>query len=167
MTFGFEGLLYAMLTLTMFIVVLFWLPISVTWSFAAALCSSLVLPFALSVWLRGPVFRFMDIDILTQQGRQASRITCATRNTIAWFPLILSCGCFVAISGALIAEIRPIEPAEGTFTYELLANRLTLYSFGSVLLVAVASSIAGAIYSVLKPCRGIQDWITQTVLMPR
>ena len=165
-TIGFEGLLYAMLTMTIFIIVLFWLPISVTWSFAAALCVSLILPFALSAWLRGPVFRFMDIDILTRQGRQASRITCATRNTIAWLPLILSCGCFVAISGALIAEIRPIEPAEGTFTFELLANRVMLYSFGFVLVIALASSIAGAIYSVLRPGRGIQDWITQTLLLP-
>ncbi|MCH2180386.1 MAG: protein kinase [Mariniblastus sp.] len=165
-TVGFEGLLYAMLTLAIFMIVLFWLPISISWSFAAALFASMLLPFALNFWLLGPVFRFMDIDICTRQGRRASRLLSATRNSLAWLPLILACGCFVAISGALIADVREIQPAEGTFANELLENRVMFYGLCSTLMVALATGIGGAIYSVLKPSRGIQDWIFKTLLLP-
>ncbi|MDG2186192.1 MAG: protein kinase [Mariniblastus sp.] len=165
-TVGFEGLIYAMLTLAIFTIVLFWLPFSVTWSFTAALLASLILPFVLSFWLRGPVFRFMDIDICTRRGRRASRFTSAIRNTFSWVPLILSCGCFVAISGALIADIRLIQPAAGTFSHALLEHRSVFYLLCVTMFVAIATGIFGAIYSVLKPNRGLQDWITKTFLLP-
>ncbi|MEE2825256.1 MAG: protein kinase [Planctomycetota bacterium] len=166
-TVGFEGLIYAMLTLAIFMVVLFWLPISIFWSLAAAFFASTLLPFVLNFWLRGPVFRLMDIDICSRRGKQASRLMAATRNTLAWLPLIVTCGCFVAISGALIAEVRAVEPAEGTFASELLTNRPLFYGLAITMIAAMATGIGGAIYSVWKPRRGIQDRIFRTLLQPR
>ncbi len=165
-TIGFEGLIYTMITLAIFTIVLFWLPVSVAWSFSAALFVSLLLPFALSFWLRGPVFRFMDIDICTRKGRLASRFTCATRNALSWIPLILACGCFVAISGALTSDIQTSEPTQTTMTNELMSRPVVFYSLCIAMTVAVLTGITGAIYSIWKPTRGLQDWITKTLLLP-
>ena len=164
---GIEGILFGLFSLAIFTLFLFWVPVSATWSFLAALLVSLSFPAVLGFWLRGPVFRFMDIDICTRRGALASRLTTAVRNTIAWAPFILACGALVALSGLAIAEMKGFEPPPGTFTDQMWQHPRLMFGVVVSFAVACLLMLAGAIFAIRNPNRGLPDLITRTMLLPR
>lgn len=163
---GVEGLIYGLLATTIFMLFLFWVPVSATWSFLAALICSSAVPAILGYAVRGPVFRFMGIDLLNLNGRLASRWRCAFRNLVAWFPFMLLCGCLVAISGVAIAQMRGYDPPEGSFYDTMLKNPKLMWGIVAAFLISAFSVAAGIVVAILNPKRGIPELLTATKLMP-
>ena len=165
-TIGLEGVIYGMLSLAVYTVLLFWSPVSISWSFATGFLSSLVLPMVMGFWMRGPIFRFMDIDICHQQGGQASRMICALRNALAWGPLMIVTGAMTAFSGAGLARIKD-ELVEGSFAYALHNSPVLAGGIFAVAVAAMVLIVAGVVVAIRNPERGIQDFVSCTRLLPR
>ncbi len=164
---GVEGLIYGLLTTTIFMLFLFWVPVSATWSFLAALICSSAIPAIMGCAVRSPVFRFMGIDLVNLNNRLASRWRCGFRNMVAWFPFMLLCGCLVAISGVAIAQMRGYDPPEGSFYDTMLKNPKLMWGIFAAFLISAAALAAGIVAAVLNPKRGIPEILTGTKLMPR
>jgi len=88
----------------------------------------------------GPLLYLFGIAIQTEEGSKASRWRCLVRAFAAWSLLLLPW--LVIVSG-----------------HESIGNKL--------LLVLVPLAVGGAVYSTIRPERGIQDRIAGTYLVPR
>jgi tRNA A-37 threonylcarbamoyl transferase component Bud32 len=95
---------------------------------------------------RGGLLRALGMEIVTPDGRPASRVRAAARTLLAWAPLIVL---GFPASQALLSGVVP--KAE------------TMTASGLALLIL----LAGAIVAVLQPSRGIQDRLAGTWIVPR
>jgi hypothetical protein len=125
-----------------------------------ALVIDVALPALLGFWLRGgPVFHFLGIEVRRLDGRPASRWRCAWRNVVAWLPLTF----FNAVLPLYIA-MQTMSPDAETLPHSVLVLAI-LFSCGGACVGVLA--LAGVIYSIIRPRRGIQDLLAGTCLVPR
>ena len=106
----------------------------------------------------GPVFHLTGIQVRQAGGRRASRLRCGCRALAAWLPTIVG---HLAL-GSMLAGLSQSGGAESMDPMESLRT-------ASLLFVWMGGSLAqgvGALYAVVRPRRGIQDWITATRLVP-
>src|SRR5262249_52361349 len=115
-----------------------------------ALALDVALPALLGFWLRGePVFHFLGIEVRRLVGRPASRWRCAWRNVVAWVPLI-----FFNAFLPMYMLTNTMQPDAATMPrFDLLLVWFT--GCGGMCVEVLA--LAGVIYSVVRPRRGIQD----------
>jgi uncharacterized RDD family membrane protein YckC len=122
---------------------------------------ALVLPAALAAWTRGgPAFLWLGIEVRSGDGRPVGRWRAACRSLIAWSPVLIMAG-FVP-GFVLFGQFQQMSP-DGPPPAEILA--LVLTSCGGVVLSILA--LAGAVYSVIRPQRGLQDELAGTCLVPQ
>jgi hypothetical protein len=86
--------------------------------------------------------RWWSIGMTTRSGNPVSRRRALARALVAWSPLLAS--------GTLL--LGPGLPPRQAF---------------ATVAAAVLMTAAGVLYAVLKPDRGVQDWIAGTWLVPR
>jgi hypothetical protein len=118
----------------------------------------------------GPVFRFMKIVVLHQDGQPASRLRCAWRNFLAF----AGCLYFYSVIGAFNAKML-VSMWSGSYSpAEMFRFDNANPALGGLLLFSLCSSeillvvfIAGAIYALVRPQRGLQDLLAETRLVPR
>ena len=103
---------------------------------------------AAGVMRTGAVYRLARIAVVTRAGVEASRLRSLLRSAIAWSPLLLACSW--APAGVFDGELGDL-PA----------------MFGLSALISVSVFLAGAVYAIVQPERGIQDRIAGTYLVPR
>jgi hypothetical protein len=96
---------------------------------------------------RGGVLRILGLEVVTPDGRAASRLRVLARTCLTWLPLLLA---FAAIFGSRAAGV----PISGT----VFASGVAL----GLLVIAVAGIVA-----VRRPERGIQDRLAGTWIVPR
>ena len=98
----------------------------------------------------GVILGLLSIATVTKNGQVASRLKCLVRSLSAWSPVILGMLLLVA-EGSL--WMRPAETVSPWFP--------------SIMGWALSSQIAGAVWAVTHPQRGLQDRIAGTYLVPR
>jgi uncharacterized RDD family membrane protein YckC len=127
-----------------------------------------VVPVAMALlWPPGAAPHAFGLVVQTATGKPATRLRSAARSFIAWspfamfFPVLL----LIGFSGLAPNATRHWE------TQGVLTSILLLQGYAPVLLrveVALAAAlIAGAIYAVIRPSKGIPDLLARTWLMPR
>lgn len=101
----------------------------------------------------GPVFRLSGIEVRTRDRKLASKSICAVRSAISWLP-------FAIICLVMLAQIQlGLNPTLGAPSLALSAALvLTALLASGVILV-------GAVFALFNPMRGIQDFLTGTVLV--
>ncbi|HEV3025219.1 MAG TPA: hypothetical protein VGX76_22265, partial [Pirellulales bacterium] len=101
----------------------------------------------------GPVFRMTRIDVLRTDGNRASRLRCAWRSALAWTPVLVP----------LVAQSVP------ALTGDMAAHVAGIWQIvlGATVLFMWPISLAGAIYAVASPRRGLQDQLAGTFLVPK
>jgi hypothetical protein len=143
----------------------------VLWVVAScALC--LLLPAILGFAFRGgPVFRFMKIEVRRRDGKPASRLRCGWRNFLAYG----GCLYFYSLFGAYYSRIlmdmlAGRQASDFNFNFQSWDNPQTAaLAIGSmcsaeILLVVF---LAGAVYALVRPQRGLQDLLAGTQLVPK
>jgi uncharacterized RDD family membrane protein YckC len=112
---------------------------------------ALALPaFAAFVMLGGPVFRMTGIDVLRTDGNRASRPRCAWRSALAWTPVLVP----------LVGSSVPALTGDTQSGIRQIIVGLTILFMGPL-------AVAGAIYAVASPRRGLQDQLAGTFLVPK
>jgi uncharacterized RDD family membrane protein YckC len=91
----------------------------------------------------GPLFRLLDIAIVTPAGARASRWRAAARALAAWMPVFT-----IAIALSASDMLGP------TLAWTIAAAAATVF-------------VAGAAFALFRPSRGLQDQIAGTLLVPR
>jgi hypothetical protein len=140
---------------------------------AAALMNALM--------FRGGIMRLLGLDLVTADGRLASRRRVLARTLVAWAPVLLVGA--VAIWAIAVGEVRgglPSEPGRGFAPNVELSMRDTSRSAvssvrrsGLVDLIlwltplAVLVMTAGAIVAIVNPARGFHDRLAGTWVVPR
>jgi hypothetical protein len=124
------------------------------------LALDLLLPTVLAFWLRGgPVFRFLGIEVRRSNGRPAGRLRCAWRSAVAWEPLLV-CNAVLPLfilMGTPGSEIVRSPPS-------VLITAFFVSCGGSCVLLL---ALAGVVYGIIRPRRGVQDLLAGTCLVPR
>jgi hypothetical protein len=144
--------------------VILWVGLSCT------LC--MLLPAILGFAFRGgPVFRFMKIEVRRRDGRPASRLRCAWRSFLAYGGCLFFYSLFGAFYARIIVDIIARRPTSGfNFNFKSWDNpmdaALALGSFCSAELLLVVF-VAGAVYALVRPQRGLQDLLAETRLVPK
>jgi len=113
-------------------------------TFVAVACGGLLA----AVAFRGGLMRLLGLEIATSSGRPASRLRVLARAMVAWSPLIL------------LAVWSVTQNVSG----------LQIESPGALMVVmgaALAALLAGGLIALIRPERGIQDWIAGTWVVPR
>jgi hypothetical protein len=140
---------------------------------AAALMNALM--------FRGGIMRLLGLDLVTADGRLASRRRVLARTLVAWAPMLLVGA--VAIWAIAVGEVRGGLPSESGRGFEPnveLSMRGTIHSAVSsvrrsgllgLLLwltpLGVLVMTAGAIVAIVNPVRGIHDRLAGTWIVPR
>jgi hypothetical protein len=93
----------------------------------------------------GFTFRPFGAALVTRDGSQASRFRALLRTIVAWSPILLLC----------VLVVKGSSPQKAAVGQTLLQT------------LVLAVFIAGAIWAVLHPARGIQDRIAGTWIVPR
>ncbi len=127
---------------------------------ALVVVAVLLVPAVLGAWPRGgPVFWFTGVAVCRADGRPAGRLRCAWRNVLAWTPLTIPyCilgGCFLFLTAHSGQSFAPSKLA-----FTLLGLICCAELLGLV-------GVVGAVYAVVRPQRGIQDFLAGTRLVPR
>lgn len=105
------------------------------------------------VW-RGGVMRLLGLELVTTAGRPASRGRVFVRTAVTWSPLLFP---------ALVA-------LWGKATTEATVSAASALTGGGVLTIATVSIVlllAGAVFAINSPARGIQDRFAGTWIVPR
>lgn len=127
-----------------------------------------IVPVAMAfLWPPGAAPHAFGLVVQTETGKPASRLRCAARAFFAWlpfaafFPVLL----LIGLLGFVPNATRHWE------TQGVMTSILLLEGFAPVLLrvevFLAAALIAGAIYAVARPSKGIPDLLARTWLMPR
>jgi uncharacterized RDD family membrane protein YckC len=99
---------------------------------------------ALALIMReGPLFRTLDVAVVTPLGRRASRARAAARALAAWTPIL-------AIALALAGR-------------DVLGTRIAW----TIVAAAGTVFLAGVVFAIYEPQRGLQDRIAGTALVPK
>jgi hypothetical protein len=132
---------------------------------AVVMLSLCLVPAVVAALFRGgPVFWLTRIDVIRNDGRPAGRFRCAWRNLIAWAGLILPYGWLASFIGAF-------PPSDGTANStpagEMYVDPVSFLvpMCGAELLGLLF--LIGAVWAVVQPRRGLQDWLAGTCLIPR
>jgi hypothetical protein len=97
---------------------------------------------------RGALVRMLGLELVTSDGRPASRLRVLGRATLAWLPVL------VAPVVVLAAESMGVRaPAGGPWVWTMS--------------VAVPVTLAGAVVALIRPERGLQDRLAGTWIVPR
>jgi hypothetical protein len=135
---------------------------------SCALC--MLLPAVLGFAFRGgPVFRFMKIEVRRRDGRPASRLRCAWRNFLAYGGCLYFYSLFGAFYAGTIADILAGRQTSG-FNFKSWENPMdAALALGSLCLaeILLAVFLAGAVYALVRPQRGLQDLLAETRLVPK
>ncbi len=130
--------------------------------------------FAIGYWLRGgPVFQFMTIDVQNRQGGLASRWRCGFRNLIAWLPLAVCMSCTAALAAVSfdLMERRQNENSNQLISEEaglgIEQDSTIMLTLAVIAVVFNLVMYVGALYSIVRPQRGIQDLMVGTRLVPK
>ena len=108
--------------------------------------------FAAFVFRGGLLLQLFGIAVVSRDGVRVSRLRAFWRSFVAWLPGFLGAGaCCVGMVSYNIEKVPESVP-------------LTTLLVG---LVLIALMVAGAIWSVANPSRGLQDRIAGTYLVPR
>jgi uncharacterized RDD family membrane protein YckC len=119
----------------------------------------LLTPAVLGFWLcGGPAFWFLGIEVRRPNGQPAGRLRCAWRNVVAWLPLI-SFNAALPFFMNMPAQYGRVE----SLTPQELA--IVILSCGGSFLMLFA--LLGLIYGIVRPQRGVQDWLAGTCLVPK
>jgi eukaryotic-like serine/threonine-protein kinase len=113
--------------------------------FYGALVMAAVVGLLTALATRGAILRMLGFEIVTADGRLASRWRVLARTAIAWSPLLLP---------ALVSTARG----------GIAGN---LFGLGVVLAAALAAQLVGAGVAIARPARGIQDRLAGTWIVPR
>ncbi len=164
---GVEFLTYCLVAGGLFLVSFHSMSAEIWVRFLAGLGLSLILPVLFGFWFRGGlVFRFMEINVCNQKGGLASRLRCAVRSLFAWTPPIALSGLLILMS---IAGESKMD-GEGAATTALGATLMASdYLFVCVLFISFGLSsliLAGVLFALRSPSRGLQDYCAGTRLMP-
>ena len=169
-TFGLETVATFLFAIVAFLFCFYIIPMPNLWKFPAGAVISLIFPMIAGYWFRGgPVFKFMGIQVCNSRGRPASRVTCAIRAMISWFPAIVSVGGFLLLMIFAEFESHKSEMTleEGTLAFDLTSNPgLVAILFLGGLLVGLVL-LVGLAFAIYSPKRGAVDYILRTRLMPK
>jgi eukaryotic-like serine/threonine-protein kinase len=114
------------------------------------------------VFKGGLAFWIASVEIRNRNDHSAGLAHIALRNFVAWLPISF----FLAVvASSMVASASQFgtDPMFGNST----SVNLTISAFGLGMLLPVLVAIVGAIVSVARPSRGIQDLICQTRIGPR
>ncbi len=113
--------------------------------FFGMLCVIAVSGLIAAVAARGLLLRLLGFELVTSDGRRASRGRVLLRAAIAWSPLLVPVVVSTALGGM----------AGG------------LWSLTAMLGVALVIQLAGAVIAIARPARGLQDRLAGTWIVPR
>lgn len=128
----------------------------------------LALPAALGALFRGgPLLRILHIEVLDSRGKQASRLQCAWRNVLVWTPILTT---YTVMATLLVAPFVKNSPwfrdeAAQQAAFNPFENPPALLAICGTELLALVF-VAGVIYSLVRPQRGLQDLMAGTRLAP-
>jgi uncharacterized RDD family membrane protein YckC len=124
---------------------------------AVGLAISLALPVVTGLWLRGgPIFRLMGIEVWRTDGAVAGRVRCGIRSFIAWMIPMAQQGTVTSLLAFSAREGKPLGVlSDPVLTWTLNGVSCLMFFW-----------LAGVIYAVARPARGIQDVIAGTCLVP-
>ena len=111
--------------------------------------------FASALLFRGGFMRLLGLELVTVDGRPASRLRVLARTAVAWAPLIML---VIPVSQMLNLQVK-------YSALRFLAENRTSLLIASGL--ALSRLLAGAIAAILHPERGIQDRLAGTWIVPR
>jgi len=94
----------------------------------------------------GLMFRLLGLAVVTADGREISRLRSAGRVGVAWSPFLV-----------WVASLFPSP------IVALQSGPVRIY----VAILVLAVLLAGAVWSMIRPTRGPQDWICGTWIVPR
>lgn len=118
-----------------------------------------ILSCAVFVWMAhhfqgSVVFRLTGVELRTRDLKRASRLRCAIRAAIVWFPLAIACFGSVTMQINFSAQQAHASPS---VSFLLVLGMISL-------VVSIIVSI-GALFAVANPMRGLQDFLVGTVLV--
>ncbi|MFL5339181.1 MAG: protein kinase domain-containing protein [Gemmataceae bacterium] len=133
----------------------------------AVAVAALAAPAVVGYWTRGgPVFRLVGLAVRRADGLPASRLRGAARNVAAWCVILLGVVLNIVVLPALMrhdpTEFHVPDPGQPPMALQPLFLAL---SCGVMLLSLL--TVAGTIYAVARPERGLQDYLAGTRLVPR
>lgn len=133
--------------------------IPLPWRAALAVLLAAALPVLLGYWLRGgPVFRITG-TVVRHQNAPASRLRCGWRSLLAWS--------LSMIGWSLLGMMQTPGSESG---FPMTGNREEALFYMAVSMVwsfAYLLFILGALCTLIRPSRGIQDYLAGTSLVPR
>lgn len=161
-----EFLVYTVFAAGLFLVAFNFLHTHLALRFAAGLAASLALPVGFGFWLRGgPVFAFMEINVCNLAGQPASRWQCGWRSLVAWLAPLAFTGMLVLMSvigeshvNHFAVEDSLNETIQGSDYFAVALLFLAIGVFSLIL--------AGLLFSLKSPRRGLQDYAAGTQLIP-
>ncbi len=136
--------------------------ILLAWLIPAFLVKGLILvtflTFGAFIWLAyhfqgGPVYHITDVELRTRDMKRASRLRCAIRSAIVWLPIAVVC--FALVLQIRISTQPSLDPPSIVF----------MVGLGLSAIVASTAVLVGALFALVNPMRGIQDFIVGTVLV--
>ena len=123
-----------------------------------SLATAVTVSFAGGALFRGgPVFRLCGVEVRRQRGQLASRARCGLRSVFAW-----TCAILASIATAHVFNRTLAASTEGNISIRGMALLL-----GLALLVLTGLQFFGAVYAVLRPRQGLQDFLASTRLVLR
>jgi uncharacterized RDD family membrane protein YckC len=160
--------------LSLYMIVVFALPwLLISWlerpiaETAAWLPLALLVPALMGFIFRGgPAFWLTGIHVLRSDGRRAGRWCCGWRSFVAWAPMLV----MYFFLGMLLAKMAPsmLESSQPTTSYQFKNEPDTWFLLGGLCggeLLGLGF-VVGAVYAVIRPQRGLQDWLSGTWLAP-
>jgi eukaryotic-like serine/threonine-protein kinase len=127
---------------------LLWLTIGMSWFFMLVVAAvDLVIAAA---FRQTTLLRPFGLTVVTTRGESASRLRLLWRAIIAWLPLLAGTPFVIALIFAGADELQQYGP--------ILAGLLTFI---------VVIWLAAVIWTVLRPSRAAQDWLSGTIVVPR
>ena len=126
---------------------------------ALAVVLAVLLPALLGFWLRGgPVFRITGTEVRHKNG-PASRLRCGWRGFVAWS--------LSMIAWSLMGMIQTAGSESGFGTGGDSAEAIFLMAVSLGWSFAYLLFVFGALFTLIRPSRGIQDYLAGTSLVPR
>ena len=133
-----------------------------------------------ALMFRGGIMRLLGLDLVTADGRLASRLRVFGRTLVAWAPVllvgVLAMWAIAAGEVRLPPEMRRASDPNVELSSMRDASRSAVSSVRRSALVdvmlwltplAVLVMTAGAIVAIVNPARGIQDRLARTWIVPR
>ena len=146
------------LVLTITLSTLCSLPLPATICFTTAIM--LTIPTLLGFFFRGgPVFHISAIQLRRPRGGTASRLQGAWRSLLVWLPWLASYCSFAAFTSFTLQTTTGGPQQDPAFS-----TALTFITIG--MLASMALHTGAALFALVQPQRGIQDWLSGTRLVP-